>query len=461
MGPEGETDYLVVGCGASGMAFVDEVLTHCDASVTVVDRRHAPGGHWVDAYPFVRLHQPSAFYGVGSRPLGGDAIDPSGYNEGFYELAGPEQICAYYEQVMRRRFLPSGRVRYFPNCDYLGEGRFASRLSGNEWQMHIRRKLVDTAYLEGTIPANTPPPFAVEEGARCVPVGHLARLDEAPDRYVIVGAGKTAMDACIWLLQNRVPASSICWIKPREAWWLNRKFQQPLTLLPDLYLGASLQIAAMAEAKSTKVLFENLESAGLFLRVDHNVTPTMFRAAIVSEREVEMLRQIENVVRMGHVRRIEREEITLDEGRIPTTARTLHVHCAAQALPRRPLLPVFAPGRVTVQMLRWGFAPFQAALIGFIEATLDSDEEKNRLCPPFQNFDTAEHFLRAFLTSMVGDRARASHEGVDKWMKSTRLNPGSGIRAHLEDPRVRQAYASIKRFAGPAAVNLKRLIDDG
>ena len=52
-----ETDYLVVGAGASGMAFVDALLAETDAGVVLVDRRDRPGGHWLDAYPFVRLHQ--------------------------------------------------------------------------------------------------------------------------------------------------------------------------------------------------------------------------------------------------------------------------------------------------------------------------------------------------------------------------------------------------------------------
>jgi cation diffusion facilitator CzcD-associated flavoprotein CzcO len=72
------TDYLVVGAGAAGMAITDELLTHSNASITIVDRRHAPGGHWIDAYPYVRLHQPSAFYGVSSVPMGKDAIDAGG-----------------------------------------------------------------------------------------------------------------------------------------------------------------------------------------------------------------------------------------------------------------------------------------------------------------------------------------------------------------------------------------------
>ena len=41
-----ETDYLVVGAGAAGMAFVDTLISECDAEVVMVDRRHAPGGHW-------------------------------------------------------------------------------------------------------------------------------------------------------------------------------------------------------------------------------------------------------------------------------------------------------------------------------------------------------------------------------------------------------------------------------
>jgi hypothetical protein len=89
---EFETDYLVVGAGAAGMAFTDALLTHSDASVTIIDRHHAPGGHWIDAYPYVRLHQPSAFYGVDSTRLGQDAIDAGGTNAGFYELAGADEL---------------------------------------------------------------------------------------------------------------------------------------------------------------------------------------------------------------------------------------------------------------------------------------------------------------------------------------------------------------------------------
>ena len=78
-----ETDYLIVGAGALGMTFADQLLTDSDASIVIIDRHHMPGGHWNDAYPFVRLHQPSAFYGAGSRQLGSNRIEAAGFNRGY------------------------------------------------------------------------------------------------------------------------------------------------------------------------------------------------------------------------------------------------------------------------------------------------------------------------------------------------------------------------------------------
>ena len=45
---------------------------------------------------------------------------------------------------MQRHFLPSGRVRYFPNRDYVGDGRFVSRIAQKSTQVRVRRRIVDT-----------------------------------------------------------------------------------------------------------------------------------------------------------------------------------------------------------------------------------------------------------------------------------------------------------------------------
>ncbi len=122
-----ETDYLVVGCGAAGMAFTDSLIAHSGADVIMVDRRDAPGGHWNDAYPFVRLHQPSAFYGVNSRVLGSDSIDGTGLNAGFYQRATAAEICDYYQRVLED-LLASGQVRFFGMSDYLDGGPDGCRM---------------------------------------------------------------------------------------------------------------------------------------------------------------------------------------------------------------------------------------------------------------------------------------------------------------------------------------------
>jgi hypothetical protein len=440
------------------MAFTDALLAHSDATVTIVDRRHAPGGHWIDAYPYVRLHQPSAFYGVSSVPLGHDARDAAGTNAGYYELAGADEIRAYYAHVMHRHFLPGGRVRYFPSSDYVGEHRFISRLSQKSSKVHVRRKVVDTTYLEGAIPATSAPPFEVADGVRCVPAGEIARLRERPERFVVIGAGKTALDACVWLLEQGVPPSAIGWVKPREAWWLNRRFYQPHTLLPDFYRGMAIQLEAMALATSVTDLFARLETEGLFLRIDPAVAPTMFRGAVVSEGELALLRGIDDVVRLGHVRRIERDAIVLDEGSVSTNEATVHVHCASRGLQRPPLRQIFEPGRVTVQPFLYGFACYQFAMLGVVEAIVKSDEEKNRLCPPIAYWDTNADYLSAFLASLANERARAAYPALASWAKETRLNPRGGIARHRDAPSVIDARERIERFGAAAAINLVKLL---
>src|SRR6185503_10354010 len=93
-------DYLVVGAGAAGMAFVDALLDHADVRVAMIDRRPGVGGHWLDDYAFVRLHQASAFYGVASTLLGGGRVQSDGPEKGLHERATAPEVCAYYTQVL-------------------------------------------------------------------------------------------------------------------------------------------------------------------------------------------------------------------------------------------------------------------------------------------------------------------------------------------------------------------------
>ena len=298
---EVETDYLVVGAGAAGMAFADTLVAHTDAEVMLVDRRHRPGGHWLDAYPFVRLHQPSAYYGVESRPLGNDRIDEHGPNAGFYERASGPEICDYYSRVLDEHLLPTGRVRFVGTSEHHGtngDGHLVvSLLDGSEILVKPRRKVVDATYVQSEIPSRHVPGFTVEPGVTLVPPNDLVDLGEPADRFTVVGAGKTGMDTCVWLLEAGVDPDRIRWIRARDPWQFDRNFMQPLNLVGSIMRLRARWVETAAAAKDGRDFARRLEDAGVFVRIDPSVEPLAYRGATVSPREIDALRTIEQVVR--------------------------------------------------------------------------------------------------------------------------------------------------------------------
>ena len=453
-----ETDYLVIGAGASGMAFVDTLLTESDSQIVMIDRRHAPGGHWLDAYPFARLHQPSACYGVNSMALGSGGADLPGSDDGLLERATAAEVCGYYDQVMTHRFLPSGRVRFFPSCDYLGNRRFRSRLSGEEVGVTARRKVVDATYLQSEVPATTPPPFDVAPGPRVVPVGELVRLAEPPSGYMIIGAGKTAQDACVWLLGRGVPPDRIRWIRPRDPWLIPRRYIQPGPGSVTTFEGYARQVEIAAEAGSGDELFAGLEEAGLLVRIDSSVMPTTYKGATVDSGELELLRRIEDVVRLGHVRRIERDRVVLDGGSSPTDGDWIHVLCTARGLNPAPAVPVFDGDVITLEVLRFGFIPFSAALTAYVEANRHDDAEKNELCRPIPMPDSAFDWIRTTLQSVRAAYRWSKHGDIVAWMEQARLNVLAGLLAQAADPRVGGAFQRYVARAREASEKLEALM---
>jgi hypothetical protein len=61
-------DLCIVGAGIAGLnalAVASEYLAP-EGSILLVDRRHRPGGMWVDTYDYVRLHQPHPLFTAGN-----------------------------------------------------------------------------------------------------------------------------------------------------------------------------------------------------------------------------------------------------------------------------------------------------------------------------------------------------------------------------------------------------------
>jgi hypothetical protein len=451
------TDYLVVGAGAMGMAFTDSLIDHADVQVTLIDRRHAAGGHWQDAYPFVQLHQASVFYGVASTVLGAGAMQQQGPESGLHERARRAEIQNYYDDILHRRFVGSGRVTFLAGSEYHTDGRahlVTSHVSGETTRVDVRRRVVDATYLSPTIPATTPPPFGVADGVRVVAVNELARLVDAPTSYVIVGSGKTATDGIVWLLANGVQADRIMWVRPREPWMLNRAVVQPD---PAVAIGlAADTMAAAADAESLDDLFLRLEAAGVMLRIDTDVVPTMAKTPTLGSWELDRLRTIDNVIRLGHIKHVSASEIVLDDGVVPLAPGSLVVHCAASGLRYPPLVPLWGPDKIRLQTIRVGFPCFCAALAGFVEATRDDDRDRNRLCPPNTLPDNPTNWAQMQVRGTCAARTYGAERDIADWSNGCALNPSRIEPSRRDEPAVR---AAAERLAEVADIGLSRMAD--
>jgi hypothetical protein len=444
-----ETDYLVVGAGALGMAFVDALLDHGDADVVMVERRHRPGGHWLDSYSFVQLHQPSSYYGVASTPLGQQRIESEGEGMEFLERASGAEICGYYDDIMRHRFLASGRVRFFPMCDYEGDGRFRSRVTDRTTRVDVRRGVVDATYMASRVPATDPAPFEIGDGARCVPVGELAGLERPADGYTIVGGGKTALDAICWLLDRGTDPDDITWIRPQDSWVLNRAFFQPGRA--QTFAAVVLQLEAMVECDTVDAVYEQLERDQVMLRTDPNVTPTMCKGGTVSVRELEQIRRVTDIVRLGRVVRIDPDEIVLERGTIPTSPARLHVHCASSGLSDNPPRPIFGDDAITLQLVTRLGLTLSGALQGYLETTDRSTDEKNALCPPTAMPHTPFDYLRVILDGIRTEIGWIDAPDLAAWLDGCRLNLLHGL-GEYDDPEVVKDLQSRFFAALPGAL---------
>ena len=457
-----DTDYLVVGAGATGLAFVDSLVAEADVQVIVIDRKPVPGGHWLHAYPFVRLHTPSAYYGVNSLALGKDRVDRAGENAGYYERATGDEVLEYFAEAAAR-LVQTGRVQLLTGHEHLGRGSKGEQVrdlsTGELHDVVVRRKVVDARYLEASIPATHALPFDVAPGARVVPVNDLPLAAESASSYAVLGSGKTAADACTWLLDNDVEPDRICWIRPRDAWFYDRRHFQPLEQVGAIMDGISLDAEAGAHAANVKDLFERLEASGRLVRIDPSWPATMYRGTMLSGRELDGLRQIRDVVRLGRVRRVELGRIVLDCGEHDTGTDVLHVDCTALGLNDAPSTPIFQPGRIILQQVRHLSPSFNAALIGFVEAHRADDADKNRLCPPNPYPSTIEDWPRMMSRTWRTEGRWLSEPDVSAWVAASRLNLLRTLPDHAAEPSVQVAVERYLTHVQSAIKRLKQLAE--
>lgn len=450
-----EADYVIVGAGAVGMAFADALVDNADVKVVVVERRHHVGGHWLDAYPFVRLHTPSDFYGVASCPLGGGRLQESGPEAGWHVRANASEILAYYSRILER-MVASGQVSFYFNCDYIGDGQFESSISGERYRVTSAHRVVDARYLSPEIPATTSPPFDVSDGARVLPVNDLVDLDEASSQYVIVGSGKTSTDAVVWLLDNGVDPDAICWVRPRDPWMLNRALLQPDPVVLVDATAVTMEVAA--SATSPDDLFLGLEAAGITMRIDRSVAPTMGKFPVIAQWELDRLRSVQNVVRMGHLRQAGHSRLRLENGEVATAKDAVVVHCAASGLAYPPLVPIWSDTMITLQPNASSSPCLSAALAGYVEATVEGDDRKNRLLPPLRLPNAPLDWVAMYVAANKTMAAVESDRKLRAWAARTALNKSRIPPEKAGTPQLTDAMQRLEQYRDRAMYRMAKMV---
>ena len=459
-----KADYLVAGAGQAGMSFVDELLNDTASSFIIADPRPAPGGHWVDSYPFVRLHQPAKFYGVGSRELSKDGFETSGLNAGMLPLASHDEIIDYFDAVMQERFLASDRVRYFPGHRVdLDDRCLVNMETGERLAVEVGKKLVDARYQENIIPKTHVRKFAVAEGAQCVPPNDLPDYVNSGRPIAVLGAGKTGIDSVLYLVEQGMDPALVHWVLPRDPWLWNRERTQPhVDFFKPVFEGFVGAMNALATANDMHDYARKMRDSGNWFQLDPDVEPSFYHAATVSLAEVEALRALPNKLRGSRVKKVSPGLLQMQDGsQVQLPPNTVFVDCTACALAPANPVSVFDGDRITLQMVRFPQMGYSAALAAVAERELDNDKARNKALQPLPldftaglegylevlKVDTLNRINRGFVPAFKEWGNRTRHEGFIAMAKAQ----------DRDDPQVAELFEQMKTAGMAAMANLPKL----
>src|SRR4029077_7334525 len=337
-----------------------------------------------------------------------------------------------------------------------GRHHLVSLVTGAETTVQVRQKVVDATYVESSIPSPHTPTFGAGAGVHIIPPNDLVDLDRPVSDVTVIGAGKTAMDTCTWLLDAGGDPERIRWIRPRDSWLFERTYMQPLDLVAQYMQMQAHWIEVAAEAEDGGGFAHHLEDRGVFVRIDRTIEPDLFRGATISLGELESLRTIRRVVRKGKVRRLDVDRGFLDGGEEPGAPDELFIDCTAAGVRPVPSRPVFEDGRITLEYLTVGIVPWSAATVAAAEAGRDEEGAKYQPRPPVVFSGSIADVLGLAYAAMSGLVARLREPDLMAWNEGCRLNPARGAANHLDDSRVADAFASMMTNTGRALRNLKQ-----
>ena len=297
-----------------------------------------------------------------------------------------------------------------------------------------------------------PPKYTLDPEVTLIPPNGLTKIQRPWDRYVVVGAGKTAIDSVLFLLDSGVAPQRIQWIMPNDAWLLNRDKMQPNRILGTVVS----MVQSVVDSTEIDGAFRQLERENTVFRLDDDSAPTNWRCATVNPDELAKLRLVDDIVRLGRVEHIAADEIRLAKGAIPVAAGTLFVDCTANGLVAVDPKPIFSAERVTLQSVFMCQQTFSAALIGHLELKGISDERRNEICIAVPHPERPIDLAAALVVTAQNMLNCSQH--MPWWLRRSRLYVGHHATVHrflLQSLRL----ARLQRRAVANAATMRRQLD--
>ena len=377
------------------MSFIDTILTeNPSATVVLVDRNSKPGGHWNHAYPYVKLHQPSCYYGVNSLQLGKNRHPKSGLEiHDVDDRATGAEVLAYYKTVCDN-FVKTGRVRCFFDTEHtFDEATKRNQIVLNKFTgTKGKNRTNNTCYGKGvfyvncqklvTVATNVTVPsmrrkqpliplYDDEKAVSFVPPNDVPNCAKSGKytHYIVFGNGKTGIDAVVNLvLEQGIDPSQITWILGRDAWYyLRDAFRN--------YYKALKLFGRMSSVNSVTECFLQHEADGLMGRLDPTILPKVFKGALIGTKEFDTIRRLKNFVRMGRATAIHKHSIKLQHGSISFDPQTtLLVDCMVDnhyGYTFNENFTIFGANRITLGPEISIYSPsFSSAIIAFLECAV-------------------------------------------------------------------------------------------
>jgi hypothetical protein len=256
-----------------------------------------------------------------------------------------------------------------------------------------------------------------------------------------------------------VDSAAITWIVPNDAYLFDRFTGTPGRRFTDVITTGRVEVLnAAVEAESGDDFFQRVLDCGQLLVLDPGVKPTRWRCATVTRLELEQLRRLPNIVRMGHVEAVSAEQIQLQDGTHPTPAGSVYVDCAADGLQNRPDKQVFDGDRITLQTVRSCQQVYSAGFIGNVEANLGDEARKNELCRPVPHPYVAEDYIRCAIQDSENMLAWITEPSVVSWINAARIDLFSPM-LDFEDPEVRTQIEGMGELLQRAIPKMRQLLE--